>query len=89
VPSVKVVTAADIAGPHPVENLDEFADPVEPAAKAEPERASAPVAKDVPKPAPQPAAEEAEQTQIDPAAAADAEGDTREVPGKIDPFGIR
>jgi hypothetical protein len=89
VPSVKVVTAADIAEPHPVENLDEFADPVEHAAKAEPERVSAPVTKDVPKPAPQPAAEEDEQTRIDPAAAADADDDTREVPGKIDPFGIR
>lgn len=94
-PSVKVVTAADIVEPHPVENLDEFADPVEPAAKAEPERASAPVAEDVPKPAPQPAAEEEEQTRVDPAAAADADADvsdaddTREVPGKIDPFGIR
>ncbi|MGZ5366173.1 hypothetical protein [Aeromicrobium sp.] len=68
-PSLKVVTAADIVEPHPVENLDEFADSVEPAAKAEPKRASAPVA-----------AADADVSDAD---------DTREIPGKIDPFGIR
>jgi len=70
VPNVKVVTAEDIVERRPVENLDEFADPVEPAAEDE------------------------KPTRVDPAiaeAVAEAEDpdDVREVPGKVDPFGIR
>jgi len=70
VPNVKVATAEDIVERRPVENLDEFADPVEPAAEDE------------------------KPTRVDPAiaeAVAEAEDpdDVREVPGKVDPFGIR
>lgn len=70
VPNAKVVTADDIVERRPVENLDEFADPVEPAPEDE------------------------ASTRVDPAIAealAEAEDpdDLREVPGKVDPFGIR
>ncbi|MDQ3156798.1 MAG: hypothetical protein M3Q98_08740 [Actinomycetota bacterium] len=85
VPSAKVVTAEDIVEQRPVENLDEFADPVEPGLDVVPE--PEPVAEE-------PAAAEEEPTREDPAiaeAVAEAEDpdELRETPGKIDPFGIR
>lgn len=77
-PDFKVATAEDIVESEPVENLDEFADPVE----VEPPQTAA----DDPK--------EDEPTSVDPAvaaavAAAEGPDDVRVVPGRIDPFGIR
>ena len=88
VPSVKVVTAEDIVVQRPVENLDEFADPVKPGLDVVPEPETA--ADEAPEPEPV----EEEPTRVEPAIAeaiAEAEDpdDLRETPGKIDPFGIR
>lgn len=102
VPSVKVVTAEDIVEQRPVENLDEFADPVEPGLDVVPEPEPAteapepatetpePVAEEIP----EPAFDQEDPTRVEPAVAeaiAEAEDpdDLRETPGKIDPFGIR
>lgn len=75
-PNFKVATAEDIVESEPVENLDEFADPVEPPQTAaddpkedEPTRVDPAVAAAV--------------------AAAEGPDDVRVVPGRIDPFGIR
>ena len=78
VPPVRIVTAEDIAR-RPVENLDEFADPVEPT--VEPAAAAAD-----PKEADPSEAEPAIDTAV--AEAADPD-DLKETPGKIDPFGMR
>ena len=93
VPSVKVVTAEDIVDQRPVENLDEFADPVEPGLDVVPEPevdAEAPATEE----APEPAFDEEDPTRVEAAVAeaiAEAEDPDklRETPGKIDPFGIR
>lgn len=77
-PPVRIVTAEDIPR-RPVENLDEFADPVEPT--AEPAAAAAD-----PKEADPSEAEPAIDTAV--AEAADPD-DLKETPGKVDPFGIR
>ena len=81
-PPVRIVTAEDIPR-RPVENLDEFADPVEPT--AEPAAAPAAAAAD-PKEADPSEAEPAIDTAV--AEAADPD-DLKETPGKVDPFGIR
>ena len=75
VPPVRVVTAEDIIERRPVENLDEFADPVEPAVAAADPKEADPSEVD-------PAIDEAVAKAPDP-------DDLKETPGKIDPFGIR
>jgi len=80
VPGAKVATAEDFVERRPVENLDEFADPVGPGLEVVPEPETEPVT--------EPVAEE-EPTRIEPAVAAEESDDARENPGKIDPFGIR
>lgn len=77
-PPVRIVTAEDIPR-RPVENLDEFADPVEPT--TEPTVAAADPKEEEPS-----EAEPAIDTAV--AEAADSD-DLKETPGKIDPFGIR
>lgn len=77
-PPVRIVTAEDIPR-RPVENLDEFADPVEPT--TEPTAAAADPKEEEPS-----EAEPAIDTAV--AEAADSD-DLKETPGKIDPFGIR
>lgn len=82
VPHATVVTAEDVVR-QPVENLDEFADPVEPDPEVEP---------DVDEVATDDEPEIEAPTRVEPAIASDlAEDpdDARTVPGKIDPFGIR
>ncbi|MBC7596415.1 MAG: hypothetical protein H7288_21220 [Kineosporiaceae bacterium] len=74
-PPVRVVTAEDIIERRPVENLDEFADPVEPAVAAADPKEADPSEVD-------PAIDEAVANAPDP-------DDLKETPGKIDPFGIR
>lgn len=75
-PPVKIVTAEDIVERRPVENLDEFADPVEPAsaAAADPKEE-------------QPS--EVEPAIAEAIAEAEDPDTLKETPGKIDPFGIR
>lgn len=78
VANAKIVTAEDIVERRPVENLDEFADPVEPA--------------DEPAAAPEPAAEDEAPTRtevIEAVGKAEDPDDVRDVPGKIDPSGNR
>jgi hypothetical protein len=82
VPNVKPVTAEDIVEERPVENLDEFADPVEPETASEP----------APESAPEPPEENPTRLDLDAAGPLDEAADPddlREAPGKIDPFGIR
>jgi hypothetical protein len=78
VPNPNLMTAEDIVERRQVENLDEFADPVEPEAGETP--------------APESAAEDEPPTRVEPALPLDEapkSDDPREVPGKIDPFGNR
>lgn len=77
-PPVRIVTAEDIPR-RPVENLDEFADPVPPT--AEPTVAAADPKEEEPSEA-EPAIDTAVAEAADP-------DDLKETPGKIDPFGIR
>lgn len=77
-PPVRIVTAEDIPR-RPVENLDEFADPVPPT--AEPTAAAADPKEEEPSEA-EPAIDAAVAEAADP-------DDLKETPGKIDPFGIR
>jgi len=88
VPGAKVATAEDFVERRPVENLDEFADPVGPGLEVVPEPETEPVTEPVAEEAPEAAPEE-EPTRIEPAVAAEESDDARENPGKIDPFGIR
>ena len=94
VPGVKVVTAEDIVDQRPVENLDEFADPVKPGLDVVPEPEADAEAPEPAEEAPEPPFDQEDPTSVEPAVAeaiAEAEDpdDLRETPGKIDPFGIR
>ena len=89
VPPVRIVTAEDVVR-RPVENLDEFADPVEPEPEHGPEHAGTGSHGD----------KDLDQdkgdapTRVEPAIAGPADkavdsDELKETPGKIDPFGIR